>query len=723
MTPSPQKQTSSSSLYQKWHVIWHRLFMMLESQWNRLFSEKNNPFYFLGPLTLFALIILSVTGVYMFLYYSPSVESVYESVRYVNDEAFMGNLVRSVHQYAADMMLVLAVLHMVRIFVQDKYRQYRWIAWVSGVVLLFFIVLEGVTGHMMIGDTRSQFVSFNTSRLLAALKVFGPDLPRSFSSIELLGTWIIWIMLAVHILIPIGFIFLLYIHVMRISRPSLMPPSSLMLGLVLFLIGFSLLFPVALGEKLNFMALPHIENVDWFYLFFTPIIEHTSPYLILGSTLLVFIFLALAPWYRKPTPIDVARVDLEHCTGCATCSKDCPYEAIYMRPRTDGQKYKLESVIIEDRCSGCGNCVGSCNYHSMNLTTMTLESLEQTLTNALQRPLQDGSAPYLGVFCQNSVDALEQDSMTLKGETRLRILSVPCAGAIGPAFIHNAFDKGAAGIIIAACRPHDCYYKEGNLWLEQRLQGKRLPKLRLKHEQKPVLSLGFNKLEYSEFFKQAQSHLDLWTQNKIPKNNRGVFLPLKMRGKPLAGLVVAMISIIFVSVFAIGVLDPWKWNMYELPETDALLRINFFHLSDIVSCDMNNLETGSNEIRSRINQMTRKDNVSEKGQTQAISSHLVSALLCPRERVPVRLVAVLNGKQVLDHEFQPAGINKDGLTYVNLDLPVPSGDHQLTLQMNDSLNPERQAGIHFETSVSLKSRQILFVDYHEEQEKFFFRTR
>ncbi len=718
-----EQASGLAGYYEKWHRIWHRLFMIVESHFNRVFSEKYNPFYYLGALTVFTLLVLVVTGIYMFIYYSPSVDTVYESVKYVNDEAFLGSLTRSVHQYASDLMIVLCILHMVRVFVQDKYRKYRWIAWVSGVVMLFATLVEGVIGHIMTWNTRSQFIVTQTAELIAALRVFGDDLPRAFAAESLLSIWIMWILLALHILIPIAFIFLIYIHLSRISRSRFLPPRPLMIATVAFLVIFSLLFPVKMLEKADLFMIPAVEEVDWFYLFMTPFIEDMSPYVVWGGTTVIFFFFVGVPWYRKSLKVDVADLELDKCTGCSACAKDCPYEAIFMRPRTDGLPYKMESKIIESRCAGCGICVGSCDFGGMNLTDLRLLTLESEMDTLLQTKLPDGSAPYLGIFCQNSLTDpkfFDLKKSTLVDEPRLRIISAPCAGLVGPSFVRKALEKGAGGVVVAACRTNDCHYREGNIWLKDRLQGKRVPKLHLKEETRPVVALSFSSVESDAFLQQTKGLIDSWQGKELQPHKRGQYQTVTARQKGVSALVLAGVFSIFLFFYFWGVVDPWKQGPLPLKDT-GMLRINYFHLSDVVSCGTENYQEGIEKVREQVNQMTRKDNVSAQGQTQEVSSNLVSAILCPRERVPVQLKVMLNDKSLLDKKFNPSGISNDGLTYVSHNLKIPVGSHRLSINMVDSASPSRQQGIDFVKEIHVKDKQIVFIDFNEKLGKFYIR--
>ncbi len=56
------------------------------------------------------------------------------SVRYITDDLPFGGVYRGIHRYAGDAMVLTIILHTVRVWFTDRYRQYRWVQWISGIV-------------------------------------------------------------------------------------------------------------------------------------------------------------------------------------------------------------------------------------------------------------------------------------------------------------------------------------------------------------------------------------------------------------------------------------------------------------------------------------------------------------------------------------------------------------------------------------------------------------
>ena len=98
--------------------------------------QGDNWFYTLGSATLFAFLNQAVTGVFLSMFYDPSPTRAYESVRYITNEAFLGEFVRGMHKWGSSVMIVLIFLHMARTFFFGAYKYPRELNWVIGVVLV-----------------------------------------------------------------------------------------------------------------------------------------------------------------------------------------------------------------------------------------------------------------------------------------------------------------------------------------------------------------------------------------------------------------------------------------------------------------------------------------------------------------------------------------------------------------------------------------------------------
>ena len=92
--------------------------------------------YSLGGITLICFLILVATGFLLAQYYNPLPEAANESTRYIITTAPLGRLVRGVHYWAAQAMVLAVSLHLIRAFVTAAYKRPREANWLIGVGLL-----------------------------------------------------------------------------------------------------------------------------------------------------------------------------------------------------------------------------------------------------------------------------------------------------------------------------------------------------------------------------------------------------------------------------------------------------------------------------------------------------------------------------------------------------------------------------------------------------------
>src|ERR1700748_109266 len=136
-----------------------------------------NWFYTLGSATMFAFLNQAVTGVFLAMFYQPNVNGgAYESVRYITDDAFLGQLVRAMHKWGASVMIILIFLHMARVFFFGAYKYPRELTWTIGVVLLILTLVMGFTGYLLPFAQRSYWATVVGVNITAGGPFIGPFL-------------------------------------------------------------------------------------------------------------------------------------------------------------------------------------------------------------------------------------------------------------------------------------------------------------------------------------------------------------------------------------------------------------------------------------------------------------------------------------------------------------------------------------------------------------------
>ena len=109
-----------------------RISLAVEKPLARLVRDPRfNPLYHTGTITVFLLLIILVTGVYLTMFYQFGFTGSYRAVANVQ-ASLVGRVIRALHRYASDLAVILALLHGWRTFFMDRFRGPRWLAWVTG---------------------------------------------------------------------------------------------------------------------------------------------------------------------------------------------------------------------------------------------------------------------------------------------------------------------------------------------------------------------------------------------------------------------------------------------------------------------------------------------------------------------------------------------------------------------------------------------------------------
>jgi len=458
-------------------------FRRVEYGFDRFFPPAVNPFGQLGSLGWFFYWIVAASGIYLYIFFDTGIVQAYESIEKItNVQWYAGGVMRSLHRYASDALVVVIVLHLLREFAHDRLRGKRWFAWLTGIPLLWFIYACGISGYWMVWDRLAQYIAIVTTEWLDTLPLFAESVAGNFLSSATLGGRFFSLMVFIHIAVPLFLLFLMWLHIQRHNDARINPPRALAAGTLSAMLVLALLFPAISQGPADLDTVPAVIDLDWFFLALYPLLD-----IIPGERLWLFVgagtlLLLALPWLPPMQTPRVARVNLDNCNGCQRCVDDCPYSAIMMGPRTDGSPYASQPVVDPGNCVSCGICAGAC-------PTATPFRRASALVPGIELP----DFP-IAVLRQQTVDTARQLSGTgrvlvyaceyaggvdLSPDGGVGIIPLPCVGMLPPAFLDFVLSRGLAdGIMISGCRPGDCHHRLGAEWTRQRIAGQRDPYLR-----------------------------------------------------------------------------------------------------------------------------------------------------------------------------------------------------------------------------------------------------
>jgi quinol-cytochrome oxidoreductase complex cytochrome b subunit len=131
-----------------------------------------------GGITFFCFVMLAVTGYFMTFYYVPSPEQAYDAVDYLTFEVPMGQIIRGVHHWSANLMMVTIFIHMIRVYIYGAYKKPREINWLTGVCLLCLVMGFGFTGYLLPWDQKAFWATTVGTRIAEVTPLVGDTLLR-----------------------------------------------------------------------------------------------------------------------------------------------------------------------------------------------------------------------------------------------------------------------------------------------------------------------------------------------------------------------------------------------------------------------------------------------------------------------------------------------------------------------------------------------------------------
>ena len=680
-------------LQRRWMRWMEGSWARLEALLNRVLTPAFNPFYHLGTLALFLLMVLAVTGIYLTVFYRPGAARAYETTLGISQTA-LGLWMRTIHRYAADGLLLVVVLHALKMFLSERFAAARWVAWLTGWLLTLLIWAIGVMGYWLLWDQTAQWITEFLVQVLGpsmALTFLGPDVAsKSFAFFVI----VLFLHIFLSVLIVLGFL----LHILRLSRPRWLAPRWLMVqaGLVLSLL--AVMAPAYLEPKADFSRILHRATVDWFYLAFLPLSERWGAAFWWGTAGALAVLLVL-PWLlpdRHPGP---ARIVEHLCTGCGLGALKCPYQAIELVPRGEESAFKFMASIRPNLCVGCGLCLGTCAVISIDLDARPTQDFLQEIRQAVAQAKQQRGPVVMAVTCQRhlALGSLPVPTPTLPAATAHRVtvngteasvvlVALPCVGMLNPEWIRPFLQEGEVqGVGVLSCPTQDCGFREGPFWLAQNL------KYRRNLLSRPFFWVEAAPGERRSFFRLVRALTG--ASREAPSAADQVAHVLETReGKrfprALGTLVASFAAVLLLLGVSRAAIQP-----VARAAPPAGIRILMAHTGQIKAVG---------------------GDLSAELQTKLPPGVTASQVL-GGERYPVHLRVEVDGQVVLERMYEPSGFRREGLAYAFENLALKPGVHQIRLSLMDDGRTWR---VVFNDQVDVTPGSVLTLIFDDEQGRF-----
>ena len=670
-----------------------RAWALIEGVVNRFAKSDFNPLYHLGTLTIFMLVILIATGVYLTVIYRPGADVAYATVQKI-DSNWFGSLMRSVHRYASDGMIVLIVLHIIKMLVSDKFWGQRWLAWTSGWIMLGLTWLVGTFGYWLVWDQRAQWMTEYMMQALggtSGLTYVAENLAaNTFSNFV--------IILFLHVFLPIVMFLGIYIHGLRLSRARWWSPRWVSIQALVGLVVLSLIKPVQSLAPADLSTMVASVPMDAFYLGLLPMIDSMGNVVFWGISIFILGSLFLLPWLASGRDDGPALVTDPKCTGCVLCYAECPYDAIRMVPRNDDSGYQKLAVINAAQCTACGICVGACPTDAIDLKGgYNGEQLFGAVKGALHREVKEGH-PVTVVFASQRAKALGGLPVQLNvseaeghvavagwGESdaaRVITAVLPSVGAVNIEWIKSLHNEGARDVAIVSHPYDDSMNREDAHWILNRL-----------HLRPALVTEGLHWMEATPGDSKSVAKFidELHSDRAQEKKTAPVLPPVKERSKLVPSLIGSLIgTVLLFGLFALALPADVKTGMSAAD--GAALRIAI-------------------DAKGKVELARIPEGVT-------LPEGADAEKIFGGGHYPMSVRVLVDGVTILDETYEPSGVSGNGRISALEFLEIEPGTHQVDVLVKDDSDEYRTV---FSGEVEFAQGNVLILAYDDAHDVFVLR--
>lgn len=159
-----------------------------------------------------------------------------------------------------------------------------------------------------------------------------------------------------------------------------------------------------------------------------------------------------------------AKVHEDKCIKCLTCYRLCPYYAITLNTRV---------TVVPDACERCGICSAHCPRCAVHIEDLEPGTITDLIATDSVIQTQETFTPFIVAFCCHR-SALQARDLAISMGHRLphglRVVKVPCSGAVSYDHIFAALHNNADGVMVLTCHKGNCHSEHGNIYADQTVE-------------------------------------------------------------------------------------------------------------------------------------------------------------------------------------------------------------------------------------------------------------
>jgi len=200
-----------------------------EALYQRVPNFANAFYYCFGGMVFILIVLLILTGILLALYYVPDATGnpapAYTSVNFIQNNVYLGWLIRGVHFWSAQLVIIMVLLHMARVYWTGSYRAPRELNWMVGVILLLIILAFALTGYLLPWDTKAYFATVVTIKVAGSAPLLGAFIKDVLQGGPVVGPPTLQRFFTIHVfLLPALITLLMYVHFRLIRQHGIAEP-------------------------------------------------------------------------------------------------------------------------------------------------------------------------------------------------------------------------------------------------------------------------------------------------------------------------------------------------------------------------------------------------------------------------------------------------------------------------------------------------------------------
>lgn len=257
----------------------------------------------LGGMAALLIILQFGTGLLLKFVYTPIPVSAYTSIQVLQNEVMFGQLIRNVHHWCANFLVLIVFLHMLRVFFTGAFHPPRQFSWIIGLGLFGLVLTANFTGYLLPYDQLAYWAVTVSTGMLEYIPAIGHRLQEIIQGGNEIGPATLSIFFAIHTaVVPMGLIILMAFHFWRIRKSGglVIPRSSeeeierkpvrvatlphlllrevvVALVLIAVVMMVSVSFDVSLGDSANPGLSPNPTKAPWYFAGLQEILLHLHP--------------------------------------------------------------------------------------------------------------------------------------------------------------------------------------------------------------------------------------------------------------------------------------------------------------------------------------------------------------------------------------------------------------------------------------------------------------